>query len=374
MKIVHISTVHNPFDTRIFEKMSATAVAAGFDVWLVARHPRAETVDGVRIVPLRTRRNRLARATLGVSEAITVASSIDADIYHLHDPELLLGAGRLKSRGAVIYDMHENVAASVMHKEWLSRGLRPIVAAAWRILERRMLSALPVIYAELSYQKDYPWIRSTEFVLNMPAVERLISVPSAGRVTGRVGYIGTVTAARGSLVALKAIGLLKQSGLDVEFWCIGPASPDHMDQLEALRSRLGLNRVKFTGRLRAEEAWAMAASCQIGLATVLPLPNYVRSYPTKLFEYMALGLPVIASDFPLYREIVERHECGICVDPTRPEAVAGAIRKLMENPDAASAMGLRGRKAAQTNYRWEIEGRKLLKFYEHVRAAHGART
>jgi glycosyltransferase involved in cell wall biosynthesis len=97
-----------------------------------------------------------------------------------------------------------------------------------------------------------------------------------------------------------------------------------------------------------------------------PAANHVRAQPTKLFEYMSAGLPVIASNFPLWREIVERNNCGICVDPLSPAALAEAIRWLIQHPDAAREMGANGRRAVRTTYNWEPEGRKLTTLYRSL--------
>lgn len=363
MKIVHITTVHDPFDTRIFEKMCQAAAKAGCEVTLVATHDREEVASGISIRPIRRRNNRLARAIFGVREAVALAKHIKADIYHIHDPELLLGITALRRSGKVVYDMHENVSASIRHKVWMSPWIRPIVAKAWSLLERILLSNIPVIYAELSYAVDYPWVRQFEFILNMPKIEKFSQVAEAATKSRKVVYVGAVTEARGSLITMQAIRLLNEASSDIQFVCIGPASKEHFATLQELAHKYRLTNITFTGRLRANEAWSLASTCQVGLATVLPLPNYVNSYPTKLFEYMAMSMPVVASNFPLYRGIVEKHECGICVDPECPEEVAEAIRILLDNPSLAKQMGYRGKVAVTSKFRWEIEADKLLAFY-----------
>jgi len=112
----------------------------------------------------------------------------------------------------------------------------------------------------------------------------------------------------------------------------------------------------------AYEGWPIIAQCHVGLAVLHPIPNYVESYPTKTFEYMAMGLPVIASNFPLYREIVEGAECGICVDPLNPEEIAGAIRWIIDHPAEAEQMGKNGHRAVEERYNWGKEEKKLLSF------------
>jgi glycosyltransferase involved in cell wall biosynthesis len=200
----------------------------------------------------------------------------------------------------------------------------------------------------------------------MPKSEQLAKLKGDFTAGGKVVYVGTVTPARGSMVTLQAFDVLSRKSMGVEFICIGPVSESHLAELEEYVSRKQLRDIRFVGRLRSSEALALASECSIGLATILPLPNYVESYPTKLFEYMALGLPVITSNFPLYREIVEVENCGICVDPEDPQEIADAIQRLIDDPELAIEMGKRGRAAALRSYRWDIEADKLLDFYRRV--------
>jgi glycosyltransferase involved in cell wall biosynthesis len=124
--------------------------------------------------------------------------------------------------------------------------------------------------------------------------------------------------------------------------------------------------VTFYGRLPLEEGLNVIARCHVGLAVLKPIPNYIESYPTKMFEYMALGLPVIVSDFPLYRQIIDKYRCGLCVDPNNPAQLADALRFMIKNPDQAVAMGQRGQMAVFGEMNWAAEGRKLVDFYHSI--------
>jgi len=373
MKVVHITTVHNPFDTRIFEKMCKSAVEAGWDVTLVAGHDRNEIVDGVKVISFPRQPNRLRRLLLSIPRAIRLASKVRADIYHIHDPELLVAFRFLPRSGIAIYDMHENMAASIRHKPWIPSWLRSPAARLWNCIESMLLRSVPVIFAEYSYQRDYPWVKCSEVVLNMPKSEQLVALKVEGRVEGKLVYVGTVSAGRGSLVTLRALEILQRRRTEVQFLCIGPSAPQHRAELDAFVSQKELRNVQFIGRMRSIDAWKLAAQCHIGLATVLPLPNYVESYPTKLFEYMAIGVPVIASNFELYKNVVETVGCGICVDPEDPEQIAGAIETILDNPQMASEMSKRGQNAALVRFRWDVEADKLKTFYSRLLPVHSVR-
>lgn len=81
---------------------------------------------------------------------------------------------------------------------------------------------------------------------------------------------------------------------------------------------------------------------------------------------MSAGLPVIASNFPLWKEIVEKNCCGICVNPLNSKEIADAINWVLQNPSQAAEMGRKGRKAIEEKYNWEEESRKLISFYEQI--------
>jgi glycosyltransferase involved in cell wall biosynthesis len=119
-------------------------------------------------------------------------------------------------------------------------------------------------------------------------------------------------------------------------------------------------------RLVPDEAWRMTARCHVGLAVLRGIPNNYAIEPTKLFEYMGLGMPLIASNYPTYRAVVEGTSCGLCVDPDAPAEIADAIEWIMDHPTQAAEMGRRGREAVIREFNWERESRKLLRLYEQL--------
>lgn len=400
-KIVHITTVHPALDIRIFQKQCRTLAKAGHDVTLIAprdsqqrdtqQHYSQQTnkIEGVTIHALpkpHGRRERMLRTT---RLALQAALAVDADLYHLHDPELLLIARRLKRRGRhrrpVVFDMHENLPKDLLTKPWLPRPLRRPASFAAALAQRVLLRGLAVVMAEESYATDYAWLSNHTVVRNMPLVDELLAISNAESEPKpgskpetpmpTLGYMGSISSARGSTATLEALGILRAQGLRCGLELIGPIANDptanrhkksHADELRAQAKRLGLDRVNLSGWLPAQEAWRRIAGCRAGLALLENRPNFVRSFPTKMFEYMAMGLPVVVSDFPLYRQVVESADCGLCVDPGNPRAIAAALSRLLKNPQEAQAMGRRGRQAVIQHYRWDTEAKKLLSLYDRL--------
>jgi glycosyltransferase involved in cell wall biosynthesis len=364
-KIVHLTSVHPPYDIRIFYKECKTLSKAGYKVVLIVPHDRNEFIDGVTIRGITKSRNRFERMTYTAWKIFRAALKEKAELYHFHDPELLPWAKLLQVFGKrVIFDMHENYSKAILTKDWIKPIIRRMIASLYKTLEYFFLRKTPVIYAERSYAKDYHWIKKHYTVLNMPIIDDLFCLHEPKYPLHTVGYMGAVTRARGSLMTLRALQILKDQGYTVHWECIGRMNKDHRADLIRFSNQYHLKGINIRGYLLPIDGWRILSRCHIGLAVLQPIPNYIESYPTKMFEYMALGLPVVVSDFPLYREIVEHYQCGLYVNPQKPEEIAQAIHWLIEHPEEAKEMGLRGIKAVASDFNWDTEAKKLLNSYE----------
>ena len=124
-----------------------------------------------------------------------------------------------------------------------------------------------------------------------------------------------------------------------------------------------MNPLGFLDRVRLREVLSRSVA---GLVTLHPVINYIDALPVKMFEYMSAGIPVIASDFPLWREIITLNDCGLLVDPLNPVAIAEAIDYFINHPEDAERMGMNGRRAVEKLYNWTHEGQKLLAFYDSL--------
>jgi glycosyltransferase involved in cell wall biosynthesis len=367
MRVCIITSVHPLYDTRIFYKQANSLVHNGYNVTIIAQHDITENIDGIEVVPIPITRSRLLRPC-NIFRVLILALKQRAGIYHFHDPELLLVIPFIKifTRGKIIYDVHENVRYAILSKNWIPRVLRKPASICYRLIEFLTFPFIDrVILAEDSYLKSYgsgsriAVIRNYQILPFISSPREYISQPD-------IIYVGGITEGRGILEILESIKLLKDKYKDIKLTLVGPIYSDKFrKRMDSLINKYGItNNVEFTGRIKHELVYDIISQNSIGLSILHPEPNYIDSLPTKLFEYMLCGRPVIVSDFPLWKDIVDSNKCGLAVDPLSPGDIAAAIKYLLDHSDEARQMGENGRKAVIEKYNWENESKKLISTYQ----------
>lgn len=366
-KIAHLTSVHSPFDVRIFHKECRTLASAGYEVILIVPAAEHRITDGVRlrIVPTPSgRRERLIRTVRQVYQA---AVAEDADIYHLHDPELLLPGLLLALRGKpVVYDAHEDLPKQTLRKHWIPKPMRMPVAAGAGALEALVVRRFAgVVAATPSIARRFP-ASKTVVVQNYPILNELYREDEANTYEdrpNRILYVGGITRTRGVHEIVHAVSKVRpafQARLVLAGDFVPSRLAEDVSRLEAW------GHVDFLGWVSRRRLKEVLKAAKVGLVLFHPAPNHLEAQPTKLFEFMSAGLPVIASDFPLWRDIVEHAHCGILVDPLDVGAIADAVQWLLEHPGEAEGMGKRGQEAVRERYHWQRESRKLLSLYEQL--------
>lgn len=369
MKICHLTSVHTPFDTRILYKECAGLLDAGHEVHLVAPHDRDETVRGIVIHAVPIRRSKLTRGILTTRGVYRKALALDADIYHFHDPELIPYGLLLKLRGKrVICDVHEDYPDYVRHKQVIPSLLRKPVAAATGVVEWfscRFFDAVVTVTPKIQKRFERINPRTVE-IRNFPLLEELgtsnTPIPMSVR-DDAVFYVGGLTRDRGVREMVEAIGLANRERPVILH--MGGRFPDEVFERE-VRESPGFEHVRIHGFMSREVIATVMARVKAGIVYTHPRSHHQFAYMTKLFEYMAAGIPVIAADYPLWREIVEGAGSGILVPPMDTEALARAILHVLAHPAEAEEMGKRGRKAVEEEYNWECEETKLLDLYDRI--------
>lgn len=361
VKVCHLTSAHQWNDIRIFVKECSSLARNGFDVSLVAANCPSQTVNNVNIVGVqiqaKSRLHRMRQVAKAVYEA---ARQLDADVYHFHDPELLPYGLKLKKQGkTVIYDAHEDVPRQIMGKFWINKYLRRFVSRNFERYENRVsrklsgiITATPYIAAR--FLKLNP--RTTD-INNFPLENELASETKWEEKQNQVCYIGGISGIRGNTQLVKA---MEHTG-NVKLVMAGNFSNQAYGQ--TLEQLPGWKNVDYKGTVDRKGVAGIMAGSKAGLVTFLPLPNHVDAQPNKMFEYMSAGIPVIGSHFPLWKDIIQGNDCGICVDPEKPEEIAAAIKTIFSDDEVAKKMGKNGRDAVMTRYNWGIEEKKLLAFY-----------
>ena len=368
-RVCHITTVHPVFDTRIFYK-ECISLAEIYDVTLIGRSEHAQTVEGIHIVSIGSVRASGPGRIVNFFRALSRAVRVRARIYHFHDPELLpLGLIiKLLTRRCVVYDMHEDVKAHALSKTWYPVVARTVLAYGLRMLEKLILPFLDgVIVAAPSLVPIY---ERSVIVRNYPIVSESPTVRRTGR--DRKGtvliYLGAISEKRNPFVYLEALRILGNKHRDVRLSLVGPVYPaEFAAELDRRIRNLGLDgRVEVTGQVRFDEGQRRVSESDIGLCVIQSDPNYIDALPTKMFEYMVHGKPVVVSDFSLWKSIVESAECGFAVDPSSPEEVAEALDTLLRSRERMKKMGENGKKAVLNRYRWKKESQILKALYRQL--------
>lgn len=366
-RICHVTTVHPRYDNRIFQKECKSLVEKGYEVFLIVNDNNIdETLDGVTIISMRKKRkSRIMRILFSPWDAYKEAKKVHANLYHLHDPELLFIAKKLKKSSNVFFDSHEFTAEQILNKFYIPKIIRRPLANVYRYLEKSIISKIdglivPCTYAGKDYFKNC--YKRIAYVNNVPMLENLktVDIPYEKRAIETL-YLGGITLQRGAKAMIKA-AYQANSCLSIG----GDFSPVELQSdLEKMKE---YSTVNYLGVLNQQQVQNVLSNSKIGICILQDSGQYknLDNLPTKIYEYMAAGIPVIASDFPYYKRVIEGNKAGICVEPSDTNAIAEAIRYLVEHSNEAREMGENGKKLIENTFNWECEKQNLFKIYEAV--------
>lgn len=367
-RIAHLTLAHKPFDVRIFEKECRTLVAAGYNVHLAVPAASAGSHDGVTLHPIDSidGGNGLSRWQRRLANTLRVAQEIRADLYHVHDPELVPVALALKRGGArVIYDAHEDApveAWSMNRRQPLRRVTLP--ALWWSLLKIAKLRLDAFVAATPRIARTFPADRTIE-VRNYPRLELFPDAPgdSAGARRPNLIFAGLLSESRGAIEMLDAMAALDPKH-EARLKLFGRI---HRDDLAArMRSHPGWPSVDHAGEQPWREVLNSYRTALAGFLLYEKTPEQLWCMPVKMFEFLLSGLPVIAADIPFWREILDQNPSVIFVDMSDVPSVTAAIRRLLEDPNGAACLGRAGMLHARERFDWTKEGERLVRLYDHL--------
>lgn len=368
-RIAHITTVHTRRDTRIFLKQCRTlAGQPDYDVYLVVADGKGDAeLDGVHIVDCgKASGGKFGRIIMGAWRVFTTTKRICPNVVHFHDPELIPVGFLLRLWSIdIVYDVHEDFPRQIRSNNWINPLIRWPISLGLPLIEwiaARVFTSVVTVTPKIA-QRFSP--NKTVIICNFPIQSEFPPVGATNEPSQNkdFAYVGIITPIRGAKEMVDAIGILNHSH-QARLRLAGKFMPTSLE--EDLRSLPAWQYTDFSGWADRYQIAQILSEVRAGLVVLHPTRNYPDAYPVKMFEYMSAGLPVIASNFPLWKSIVEDAGCGLLVDPRDSLSIASAMRWILENPDEAMAMGERGRKAIEVTYNWNPEAEKLITLYEKI--------
>lgn len=372
--IVVASSVHRWDDTRILYRQAVSLSALG-KVALFAPAPfRKKKIGNITIIGIPPWHHKHQRIRLITGLYITFRNNIKhIKSIHVHDPELLPVIYLLHHKNkhlGLIYDMHENYKELIYSKLWIPSFLRSVIKKIYIWIEEKVIPEISgAIYSPKDLKNNLLSLNSrVARIENYPILKResaIHNLDEIKRENNKVVYLGEMRRIRGILELIEAIKVVSKTIKNIRLEFIGRAVPSNFEwEIKSKIQQLNLESyISVRGHLPYDEALGLARDANVGIVTFLPTPNNLSCLPNKLFEYMQLCLPVIASNFPHYADIIGKSNCGLLVDPSDPNSIALGIIKLLSDPDLSKKMGNNGRRAVDNEYNWENESNKLLNFY-----------
>ncbi len=362
-KVVHLTSAHPRHDIRILLKECASLAKFGYDVSLVVADGLGDEIkSSVQLLDVGHKGGRLRRFLKMPWIVWSKAKKLNADVYHFHDPELLIVGLLLTLQGyKVIWDSHEDLPRQIYSKHYIPMWLRKVISYFVEVFENYVAKKLVAIVTATPHigKRFASFHKNVVVVNNYPLVAEIIKSSSRERNPKQICYTGGITRVRGAFEMVRAV-----HKLDVKLVMAGPME-DHQLKKD-LEQTPGWENVIYLGSVAREKVFEVMETSSLGLLLYHPEPNHTDAQPNKLFEYMAVGLPVLASNFDLWHNIVEVCGTGACVNPQDVAAIHRSILKMLQAHDELLQMGERGRIAIDEKLNWGAEEKKLFSLYEDI--------
>ncbi len=362
IKVCHFTSPHPRYDIRIFRKECTSLKKEGYDINLVVADGKEdEKIDGMSIFGVDKPKNKVIRVFITPYKVLRKALKLDADLYHFHDPELIIPALILLWKGKkVIYDIHEDLPRQlfVQKNKGIKRKLMEFFLERFENYGAKRFTAL--ITSTPHIKRRFLRINPrTENINNFPILDELSTKRTNIIKENEVCYVGGIIKVRGIFEMVRALEF-GDTKLNI---CGKFPTKELKNKAMSLK---GWEKVIDHGFSSREQVSKVMERSIAGLVLFQAYPNHINAQPNKLFEYMSASLPIIMSNFKYWEEITNQYNCGICVDPENPEEVAKAIKQIKDNPEMAKEMGRNARKAVEEKYNWNVEEDKLIALYASI--------
>ncbi len=368
-RVCHITSAHGRYDTRIFQKECKSLAKEGYEVYLLVNdEEKSEEKEKVKIISTGfLPKNRFQRFFKSKKKMLKIALQINAEVYQFHDPDLIGFALQLKKRipqVKIIFDSHEDVPAQMLNKEWIPVLFRKFLSNSFEIYQKRSLKKFDYLIGVTPHlvRKLKRININTKMITNYPLISQENTINRKNMSNNVICFAGGIEKQWNHQKILSAL-----SKIEAKYILCGDGDKNYLEQL---KTNPEWNKVTYLGKVPFQDVKKVYEKSSIGIAILSYSPN--TNYKegslgnTKIFEYMQMGLPVICTDFTLWKEIIEKNKCGICVAPKDSKAIGKAIRFLINNPDRRRKMGENGKNLVYSKLNWNNESVILSNMYRDV--------
>ncbi len=365
-KIVHITSVHQRYDTRIFHKECLSLKKAGYEVSLIVADGKGdEEKNGIKIYDVGKQTNRIKRLLFTSKAVIKKAKELNADLYHYHDPDLLIEARTLSTNAHLIFDSHEDFPALMLQRDYIPSIFRSLLFKIAQRIETTSAKQMSAVVCATDNIRDkfinYQRVEAIT-VKNYPIANLNTTPINHTEITPPVAcYVGGLTPIRG----VKEM-ILSCHKAGIKLLLAGPFdSEDYLKEMQSLKEWENVEYLGYVESTQVKEK--VYDKSTLGLALLHKAPNHTLSIPIKQLEYMIEGLPTISSQEVIFcKEVIENEKCGIVVNPLNIEETSQAIKTIINNKSLAQEMSNKAYISAKEKYNWLSQEKELLKLYKNL--------
>lgn len=365
VRVCHVTSVHSTYDERIFYKECVSLANNGYEVMIVG--PGESRVDqGVEIIGIGEKPiSRIRRMIFFSRKVYDTAIDLECDIYHFHDPELLKYAFKAKKRGKiVIFDSHEDYPADIADKEYIGGFIKKVLIKYYTKFEKKVLATIDAVISVTPHltERLKKLSKTVVLVTNYPKISNANEIIMNQEKVDAICFTGAVNDSWSHRDIVAALSSMN----DVEYHIYGKADNAYIEKLVEISN----GKVVYKGYVEHSKVLKIQAKYIAGMCLCKYQANTGWKIGTlgntKVFEYMLAGIPVICTDFILWKEIIKKHECGKYVNPDNSKEIANAIMYYIKNRDIAIKHGKNGQNAILKEYNWNSEEDKLLNLYDYL--------